>query len=109
MERNYTRLRFSGNPSCLALMHWLYQDSTIYMKRKYNIYAQIPRPFYKKFKYKGIYKKGRRYTAKISCDGNQYYLGSFRTVEDAVNAYNQAAVLYGEQIQTYQGEELLYE
>lgn len=42
MDGKYTRLYFSGNPSCKNFLDWLYHDANIYMSRKYQMYQQIP-------------------------------------------------------------------
>ena len=44
-------------------------------------------------KYKGVSKHGKRgYQARINVDGKQVALGTFRTQEEAAEAYNQAAI-----------------
>lgn len=41
IDGKYTRIRFSGNPSCKAFLDWLYNEAHIYMNRKHEKYEQI--------------------------------------------------------------------
>ena len=43
---------------------------------------------------KGVFKNGNKFTARISVDGNSIYLGTFDTLEDAVNARKLAETKY---------------
>jgi hypothetical protein len=46
---------------------------------------------------KGVRINKRRFCARIMCDRKYYHLGSFKTIEEASNAYNEAAKrLHGE-------------
>lgn len=45
-----------------------------------------------KAKYKGVQKRGNRWSARITVDGKQIFLGSFGTCQEAVNAYDDAAI-----------------
>lgn len=46
--------------------------------------------------YKGVswHKQNKKWTARIMGDGKYRYLGLFLNIQDAVNAYNQAAIKY---------------
>lgn len=103
-EKQYTRLRFNGNRSCKLFLDWIYKDATIYMKRKHDIYEDIPTSRYNK--YIGIRKNHNKYIASISHGSQRIYIGSFCTVLDAVNAYNNYALCIGKPTQDYKGEEL---
>lgn len=42
--------------------------------------------------YKGVYKKGNRYIARITKDGIEYFYGSYIEEDDAGLAYNRGAI-----------------
>ena len=110
MEKKYTRISFSGNPSCHALLSWLYDGASIFMNRKYDIYLQLPKPYYQsKYRYTGICPYYQKFLAYISYDGVRHYIGSYSTVKDAIDAYNAEAMMHCKQTQDYKGEELYYE
>jgi len=44
--------------------------------------------------YKGVYKVGNRYTAKIKYKGKSKHLGMFDTPEEAAKKYNESAQFY---------------
>lgn len=47
--------------------------------------------------YKGVYKRGLRYCAKLVVDGKQHHLGTYDTPKEAATAYNNGALkLFGE-------------
>jgi len=41
--------------------------------------------------YRGVHKSGNSWISQIGIDGKRVYLGSFATVEEAANAYDNAA------------------
>lgn len=47
--------------------------------------------------FRGIHQNGSKWFAQIQKDGQQYYLGTYRTKEEAAKAYDKRALeLYGE-------------
>jgi hypothetical protein len=47
--------------------------------------------------YKGVYRRGQRFEARITSNGERFYLGNFSTPEQAHSAYSAAAIkLHGE-------------
>ena len=48
-------------------------------------------------RFRGVYFKGRKWTVQIRCRGRLYYLGGYKTIEQAAIAYDIAAIkLFGE-------------
>ena len=48
--------------------------------------------------YRGVYKNGTRFTAKIYIDGKQYHLGYFDGTREAAIAYDVAAIQYKQNV-----------
>lgn len=47
--------------------------------------------------YKGVNRNGKYWQANIHKDKKRYFLGNFKTINEAINAYNKKAIaLYGE-------------
>lgn len=44
--------------------------------------------------YKGVFPSGKNWRARITVDGKQINLGTFKNISDAVNSYDLAAKLY---------------
>ena len=68
---------------------------------KLNYQDKVPMDYKPKMKklqsnntigYRGVQKKGNRFEAQISIDGNAQYLGSFGTTKEAAIAYDLAAI-----------------
>ena len=68
---------------------------------KLNFLDQVPQDYKPKMKklqsnntigYRGVYKNGTRFTAKIYQDGKQYHLGYFDATREAAIAYDLAAI-----------------
>ena len=112
LDGKYSRYQICGNVSAKAFLDWLYNDAHYYMARKYDKYLQIPSKKYRNV-YKGITQEKRSknniYNASIYYDHKRHYVGSFKTVEDAIDAYNIEAEKNGLEKQIYKGEELYYE
>ena len=54
-----------------------------------HIQASNKRPYNNsKTGYKGIYPKGSKFAAQINVNKERFYLGSFKTIKEAVNARN---------------------
>lgn len=47
--------------------------------------------------FKGVYKQGNKWMAKVVCKGKQHYFGFYDSILDAAKAYNNGAILlFGE-------------
>lgn len=112
MDGKYSRYQICGNVSTKTFLDWLYHDAEYYMQRKYDKYLQIPSKKSRNV-YKGITKEKRSknniYNANIYYDRKRHYIGSFKTVADAIAAYNIEAEKHDIKQQIYKGEELYYE
>ena len=67
--------------------------------RSENLRNQGPIGKSKSSQYKGVYlhRQRRKWAARIKCEGRTYHLGLFGTEQEAVNAYNLAALeVHGE-------------
>ena len=62
---------------------WTTQKTQVRNRRCYNKYG-----------YKGIRKKGNIFQARITNDYKEIYLGSFKTLAEAINARKEAEKLY---------------
>ena len=104
-EGKYFRLRFGGNRVRKQLREFLYSNSTLFLKRKKEIFfSQDPLPTKK---YIGITKRQNKFFAVINYDNKHHSVGFFNTVLEAVNAYNAEAIIHNKQIQEYKGESLI--
>lgn len=104
-EGKYFRLRFGGNRVRKQLREFLYSNSTLFLKRKKEIFfSQDPLPTKK---YIGITKRRNKFFAVINYDNKHHSVGFFNTVLEAVNAYNAEAIIHNKQIQEYKGESLI--
>ena len=86
----------------------LYQNSTVYLERKYQAYLNLnpPCPKYNK-KYSYLKKlPSNRYYIYIPHNGKKETVGTFDTVEQAIYHYNLKAKEYGKSFQIYKGEEI---
>lgn len=100
-DTKYYRLYISGNPSCKCFLNYLYNESTIYLERKYLIYKEIKLQPYRK--YQNIYlQKENMYVVRIRNE----YIGVRHTIKEAVELYNQYCEQYNLPKQNYKGENL---
>jgi len=99
----YYRIRLYGNPLCKKLESLLYNNATIFLQRKKNVFQEIQPLFVKKYKYKGIkfLKNKNKWQAEIyvSKDEQKRYLGLFETELEAVRVYNREARRIGKKEQ----------
>jgi len=108
LENNkYARINFGGTRKSKKFLDIIYSNSTIFLKRKYIIYKQIPKDN-KKYKYKGLawYKRNKKIAVFLYIDINNQkkYLGLRDTEIDAVKLYNEGAKRFGKQEQIWNGE-----
>lgn len=88
-----TSVFFYGIDHNKELLDYLYDNATIYLDRKYNMYTS----FYNSYslsQFRGVYydKSSQKYKATISIQGKRKVLGSFKNIEDAINARKQAEI-----------------
>lgn len=104
-DRNgYYRIIITGERA-KAVCHMLYDNSTIYLERKYRVYLKSKT--YDK-NYHGIrMRKNGRYQAYIKVNGVQRSLGAYDTIKEALDAYNNATKGTNIQPQKYYGESLM--
>lgn len=104
-EGKHFRLRFAGNKNRKQFREFLYANSTLFLKRKKEIFfSQDPLPAKK---YTGITKRRNKFFAVINYDNKHHSVGFFNTVLEAINAYNTEAIIHNKQIQEYKGESLI--
>lgn len=100
----YYRIIITGERA-KAVCHMLYDNSTIYLERKYRVYLKSK--IYDK-NYQGIrMRKNGRYQAYIKVNGVQRSLGAYDTIKEALDAYNNATKGTNIQAQKYYGESLM--
>lgn len=104
VKRNgYSRI-IIGSQNALKVCRLLYEESSVYLDRKYNNYLkfQVSNKNY----YNIRQRKSGKYSAYIKVDYRQKSLGAYETVKEAVEAYNKEAIKLGRKTQEYVGESL---
>lgn len=102
----YPRIRLSCKKAYFFCTY-LYNNSKIYLDRKYNAYLKLNKPKISKYKYKGIKKlpSGRYYT-HINYNNKRETIGTFDSIKEAIKAYNKRALELGKEPQIYIDEKL---
>lgn len=102
----YFRIR----TSCVKaynLCKYLYENSSIYLDRKYNNFLNLNKPVSKTKKYKYIKKlPSDRYYIYIPHNKKSETIGTFDTVKEAIEAFNKKAIEYKVPCQEYINEKL---
>ena len=93
-----------GSDKAIKLCTYLYKDSTIYLDRKYEHFLQF-RPLTKNY-YNIRKRPSGNYGVYIKVNRKQISLGTYKTIKEAIKAYNDAAEKYGRIPQPYVGESL---
>lgn len=102
----YPRIRLTCKKA-YELCYYLYNESKIYLDRKYNAYLNLNKPCVSKYKYKNIKRlPSGRYFVKINHDNKSETIGTFDTVKEAIEAYNKRAIELNKELQTYIDENL---
>lgn len=104
VDKKYTRINFSGNPSVLKFGEFIYKDSEFYMERKKKEFDQIPI-----FQSNNVYKGISKYHNKIKVTYKHSYIGLFDNIQEALEAYNKEAIKNNDKIQEYKGDNIYYE
>lgn len=94
----YYRLNVSGNCISKKFKNLIYDDSNIFLKRKYDIFNNINPSPKKKNTYVGITKYHNKWKASLYI-GHHKYLGLFSSELEALEEYNKFAKLYGKKEQ----------
>ena len=102
-DSHYYRYVSCGNIVVKHLGELLYKDANYYMKSKYDIFQKVA-PQEKTNLYTGLRKNHNRFVVEINYDNKHHYLGSFKTIKEAITAYNKEALLHNKPIQEYKGE-----
>lgn len=98
-SKNCSNFRIRNTKEAMKFLDFIYQNSTIYLPRKYIKYInikntiQFPKRKNKTSKYLGVsyVKLKHKFVAAIGLNGKQKYLGTFKLEQDAAEAYNNAA------------------
>lgn len=94
----YQRILFSGNPSCLNLYKFLYENSTFYMQRKRNKFLKIGITKGKNDTVGVSYQPSRRgrkkWMAEVTLNKKRYYGGLFLTKEEACDKVKEILKIY---------------
>lgn len=105
-DGKYTRVSLSGNVKCKTWLDLLYNNSNYYLDRKFQKYKEITtkqKPIHPHISW---HKKNLKwvvyYHNKIS--KNRIYLGTFKTIKECVERYNQEAIKNNDLIMEYKGE-----
>ena len=102
----YPRIRLTHNKA-YQFLHWLYEGADVYLDRKHETFLRFSTGYYNKYNYHYISKiQSGRYYVHLPSMFNSKTIGTFDTVKEAVDAYNNEAQKLGIQIQEYVGEEL---
>ena len=101
----YYRVVFSGNPSCVKLREFLYNNAHYYMKRKKDLFDSI-KIYQKRNIYKGISRYRNKIKACIVFNNKKEYIGVYPSVKKAIDAYNKKAKQYNLPTQKYNGEKV---
>ena len=99
----YYRYTSFGNMVVKHFGELLYKDANYYMKSKYDIFQKI-KPQEKHNLYTGLRKNYNRFVIVITYDNKRHYLGSFKTIKEAIEIYNKEALLHNKPTQEYKGE-----
>lgn len=87
-----------GNEQIRKMLSWMYDDSKVYLDRKFNKYITYYEEYDKRLLENnqvnkvGVYynKRTERYIASIYINGKRKQIGSFKCVEDAIKARKEA-------------------
>lgn len=106
----YSRIRIYTNKA-KQFLDWLYKDAPVFLTRKHDIYLNFKEP---DPKYNRPYKNIRRlpsgnYFVQKVYKGQKYTIGTYSTIQEAVEAYNEKAKEIGFKEQKYIGEFLKWE
>ena len=106
---NYPRIRLKCNKA-KKLCDLLYKNASIYLDRKYQNYLQLNKPKGNK-NYKNIKQlKSGNYFTQFSDDNKGHItIGTFKTIKEAIEAYNKMAIQCNKPTQKYVGENLYME
>ncbi len=86
-----TTLHKGGNRNTKKFLDWLYENSTLYLQRKYDRYKNL---LIERNRVKNLYSyvyynsKNNRWISRLSSKYNRKWIGQYNTKEEAINAYN---------------------
>lgn len=90
-DGKYPRIQHNGNPNCIKIRDAIYQDATIFLKRKRDIFYNINPPKSPKSSHRGIVwnKQRNNWIVRIYLDRHTapMYCGSFKTEAEAISEY----------------------
>ena len=100
----YPRIKLTATKA-KSFLDWIYSEASVYLGRKYNNYMKLSAGFYSQYPYHNIRKiKSGRYFLSFTHNNVTYYFGTFDTIKEAVDKYNEVAPAYEKPLQKYIGE-----
>lgn len=103
---DYPRIRLA-RVKAYKVMKFLYKDTPVFLERKFSNFKNFSLPdkkYNKPYKYIRKLLSNRYFIKTPSINKKQYTIGTFDTIEEAINAFNIKAKEYGFKEQEYIGE-----